>query len=227
MKDVPGYEGLYKVTEDGEVWSCKASKNNPSGRWLTRSKISGGYWGVSLYKYPGPSRCYGVHRIVAWAYVANLHNKPYVNHIDYNKTNNHYSNLEWVTPSENVLWSAKIGSQSRKGSTNGHYKYPAEVVKEAVNMRKNGSTRKEIQKKLGISSWVLSDYLSGKARSEDSGVKADNPIKLPIKTKLTVDQVLEIRDYKGKITLDELVKKLGICKSTVSAVRRREIWKNV
>jgi hypothetical protein len=53
-----------------------------------------------------------IHRLVAATYIDNPLNKPQVNHIDGNKSNNHVSNLEWVTQSENIRHAINTGLKS-------------------------------------------------------------------------------------------------------------------
>ena len=57
----------------------------------------------------GSRHTYMVHRLVALAFIPNPENKPEVNHIDGNKANNHYSNLEWVSKQENMDHAKKFG----------------------------------------------------------------------------------------------------------------------
>ena len=52
---------------------------------------------------------YGLHRLVALTFIENTENKPFVNHIDGNKINNNFENLEWVTCAENNLHNHTIG----------------------------------------------------------------------------------------------------------------------
>lgn len=94
-KEVKGYEGLYLVSEHGEVYSYFSKK-------ILKHSVRDGYHGICLCnngKYYRP----GVHRLVALNFIPNPNNLPVINHIDGDKSNNHYSNLEWCTVLHNNI----------------------------------------------------------------------------------------------------------------------------
>ena len=93
-KDIKGYEGLYQVSNLGRV------KRVTTNRILKSSKHVSGYLMVNLCKNSVTSH-QRIHRLVAQAFIPNPENKPDVNHIDEDKTNNMVSNLEWSTKKEN------------------------------------------------------------------------------------------------------------------------------
>lgn len=104
-KDVNGYEGLYQVSNLGRVKSLENRSNHKKEMIMRFAKIKG-YNKVTLSKN-SESKSYPVHRLVATAFIENPDNKPHVNHIDGDKTNNNADNLEWVTDSENIRHAIK------------------------------------------------------------------------------------------------------------------------
>lgn len=103
-KDIKGYEGYYQVSSEGNV------RNAITGQILKGDTNSIGYRRVWLYK-PVKKRMF-VHRLVALAFCEGQDEGKVVNHKDGNKTNNHASNLEWVTHSENDLHAFRLGLRS-------------------------------------------------------------------------------------------------------------------
>lgn len=106
-KDVVGYEGLYQVSSEGRVKSQERLVANKFGalrpvheKIKSQRKNNSGYLMVMLYKENKHKNC-TVHRLVAEAFLEKQENRNEVNHIDENKENNSFLNLEWVSSSEN------------------------------------------------------------------------------------------------------------------------------
>jgi len=91
--DVIGYPE-YSVTYEGRVWSYRSNK------FMAPRKIGRGYYGVSLVNEFGDKH-FLIHRLMALTFIPNPEDKPTVNHIDGDKTNNCIVNLEWATYEEN------------------------------------------------------------------------------------------------------------------------------
>lgn len=88
-KDIVGFEDLYKISNEGNILSLLTDK-------VLSPYNNKGYLMVRLYKNSKPSSLY-VHRLVAQTFVENPNGYVEINHIDENKRNNHYSNLEWCS----------------------------------------------------------------------------------------------------------------------------------
>lgn len=97
----------YTISTDGDVI------NKTTGRYLKTHK-RGEYLSVKLY-LDGVAERFYVHRLVAECYVVNPFKKPQVNHVDGDKLNNYYGNLEWCTHSENCLHRNKVLGKCNTG----------------------------------------------------------------------------------------------------------------
>ena len=89
-KDVPGYYGEYKVSNLGNVYSCKRYK-------VLRQNDNGRGHMIVLLSKDGTSKIKSVHRLVAAAFIPNPDGLPIVRHLDEDTHNNRADNLAWCS----------------------------------------------------------------------------------------------------------------------------------
>ena len=139
-KDIPGYEGIYQVSNLGKIRSLKYNKV----RILRPSKNGSGYYTVLLY-LNNVAKNLSIHRLVWSAFNGPIPEGLEINHKDEDKANNALLNLELVTRKENMNYGTAIARSAKKRS------------KSVIQFDKNGIFIKEwpslneIQRQLGYS----------------------------------------------------------------------------
>jgi hypothetical protein len=136
-KPVVGFVGFYEVSNYGNIRSLGRVRNGRSGcnrscpgKRLSPTLSGRGYQSVQLWSASASGRKY-IHRLVADAFLPNPEGKSEVNHKDGNKLNNHITNLEWATPSENKLHAFRSGLNSKaSGSDSPFARFTEEQIRQ-------------------------------------------------------------------------------------------------
>ena len=117
-KDVPGYEGLYEVSNLGRVRSLNYQNTGKSNIRIPFT-AKNGYMSIRLSK-DNKTRGFYIHRLVALVFVDNPNGWTEVNHKDEDKTNNRSDNLEWCTRKYNMVYGTghKRSAEAQAGRTN-------------------------------------------------------------------------------------------------------------
>ena len=134
-KEINDFDGIYFISNLGNVKSVERivyypeSCYNKTNKGVTRKEkllkpsYKKRYLSVTLSK-DNNKFYYLIHRLVAIHFIDNPNNLPCVNHIDGNKHNNIYTNLEWTTHSENSIHAIKNGlTKFKTGKDNHNYKH--------------------------------------------------------------------------------------------------------
>jgi hypothetical protein len=159
LKDIIGFEGLYKISQYGIVYNKKMQA-------LKQFKCSSGktYFQVCLCKN-GFVKNFLAHRLVAIHFIPNPQNKKVVNHINGIKTDNRIENLEWCTFAENQIHSIRVLGNPKPPSWEGKFGkdhnrskgfYELDLEGNLLNYYASGL---EFQRKTGVhsssSSWAI------------------------------------------------------------------------
>lgn len=127
-KDIPNYEGLYKISNQGNIISCR---NN---QFLKPIIDNYGYCRVALYKNKQKT-VYKIHKLVAITFIENPNNYPIINHKDENRTNNCVENLEWCTYKYNNEYNNRHKKYTYKTAEKlGHTIYQYDINHNLINI---------------------------------------------------------------------------------------------
>ena len=168
-KDITGYDGLYQVSNLGNVKSFREStKYGKQKEYILKpSLINSGYHVVTLYSKNGKKRKFQIHRLVAEMFIDNPEGLPCVNHKDEDKLNNHINNLEWCTYQYNnnygtarVRASATIAKPIRQKTLNGEPIAMYKSCKIAAELLRYKESNVVIWCRKGIGGGYLWEYVN-------------------------------------------------------------------
>lgn len=150
-KPIPGYEGRYSATAEGEVFSHKAGR--PLRPWLGGPRRN--YQYVGLVGSDGSIKRFSVHRLVALAFNGPRPDGMHIDHVDGDKANNAPTNLAWVTPAENNRRARALGlNNSRPAVLRGEAKpnclISDDLLREARVRRAAGETLRSLAAEYGL-----------------------------------------------------------------------------
>ena len=137
-KDIKGFNGLYKISNNGRVMSLK----NNEQRILKGRINKDGYLIVALYGVI--RKDISIHRLVALHFIDGYKQGLQVNHINEIKTDNRASNLEWVTSTYNNNYGNRLIKSAEKK------RKPIIMFDLSGNFIKRFSCRKEAEMETGI-----------------------------------------------------------------------------
>lgn len=166
-KDIKGYEGLYQVSNRGNVKRINRIVKSKHGNKKMKDIVmkqeinKSNYMTIGLTK-EGKRKHFNVSRLVAINFIENIYGKKEVNHINGNKHDNSSENLEWVTKRENMNHAKKNGLM-RIGEKHGRSKLKDFDVLEIRELYLTGCySQRAIAKKYNVTQSAICSILNNK-----------------------------------------------------------------
>lgn len=160
-RDVVGYEGWYQVSDMGRVRRVAAGKGAKPGMVLKPTEHDRGYQTVVLSREYVKHRRY-IHRLVAGAFIGDCPVGYEVNHRNGNREDNRLVNLEYVTPSENILHSINVTKTGTFGENHPSSKLSESKVREIRGLLDSGFSQNRVAQTFGVSRGTICDISTGK-----------------------------------------------------------------
>jgi hypothetical protein len=233
---------MYSITSDGKVFSRRC------GRFLKGWLCSGGYPSTSLIKDDGTILQTKIHRIVAEFFCQNDSplTKTQVNHKDGVKTNNHYLNLEWCTPSENTQHAHDISLNKGKSFNDAAtiddsqvihnpyekcevsaYEASEDCVREVCSLIQEGYRDVDISRIVGLNRRYICNIRHNTAKVWESVVQEYN-FSFTKEERLSpekVVQVCQMLEAGGKVL--KIARDLELCRKQVGNIKNRKTFKSI
>lgn len=182
-KDIVGFEGLYSISEYGDIKSSYKNK-----KILKPKKDKDGYFGVALSR-DGKAHHLRVHRLVALTFIDNKDALSLVNHKDLDINNNHYTNLEWCTHTHNTKHYYDNRDSKRVLSS-----LSKDELILLVEYYLSGKSHKELKEhfRLDCRADAISEVVTGRRFSEITGIVQSDKFKQRTTAKVSDECILEI-----------------------------------
>jgi NUMOD4 motif len=164
-RSVPGYEGFYEVSSQGEVKSLRLYRGT-SERILKPAIDSGGYRNVKLWK-DKKVKSFRIHELVAMAFLPPRPEGMEVCHGPAGRTDDSAANLSYGTHQQNVGADRKRDGTDNGGSRNGQAKLTDEQVAEVRRRCSAGESQRAVAAGLGIGQATVSNIMTGWTWKED------------------------------------------------------------
>ena len=227
-RDIPGWEGIYRVSNEGEVMRLAGSPYCRVDRILKNIKSSSGYLYIN-FTNTGEYRHMWIHRLVALAF---LEPKPTpkheINHINGIKTDNRPENFEWVTRSQNIKHAFDTGLHPiSEGINASNAKLTEEDLARIVTMTEEGAKPKEIAAQLRIKYGSVICFLYG--RTHINAIRPSRAQALKGARALDRQKVLEVKKAlaDGKMSSRQIAANFGVSQGTVQHIKKGRIWADV
>ena len=173
-KDIVGYEGMYKVSNLGNVMSFWGK----TPKLLKPAKAGKGYLVVLLSNNKYIKQFY-LHRLVAQAFLPNPNNYPIINHKDENKLNNNVENLEWCSYQYNTTYGTAQDRRAKKLTNRKDQSNPVLQYDKNGNFINEYHSIQDAERNTGISHQNISNVCRGKQKSAGNYIwKYKQPLKI-------------------------------------------------